>query len=291
MSSYEHEFGGEWTKKKLEVLKKYLSSYTTALKYTSFEKIYIDAFAGTGYISRRRKKAPYGLLFSKDDETENYLEGSAIMAIKIKPSFDRYIFIEKNKTRCHELEKLEEIGKSIEIKKGDANEEIKRICSATDWSKSRAVLFLDPYGLQVEWETLKDISSTKAIDVWYLFPIGPLNRLLTKTTDPDILHEKETITRILGTQEWFEEFYKKPSYKPLFANCDLPYYKKVNIKELENFIIKRLESVFPVVCNNPLLLKNSKHVPLYLLCFVCSNPNKKAQVLALNIANYLLKER
>lgn len=48
-----HRFGGDWTDAKLDVLAKYLKSYTTALQgkptpEQPFRKAYIDAFAGTG---------------------------------------------------------------------------------------------------------------------------------------------------------------------------------------------------------------------------------------------------
>ena len=39
-----------------------------------------------------------------------------------------------------------------------------------DWSLHRAVLFLDPYGMQVEWATIEAVAKTKAIDLWLLFP-------------------------------------------------------------------------------------------------------------------------
>ena len=47
-----HQFGGNWTTQKLQVLAAYLSSYTIALKEkptpeNPFRKAFIDAFAGT----------------------------------------------------------------------------------------------------------------------------------------------------------------------------------------------------------------------------------------------------
>ena len=41
-------FGGPWTEQKLEILRRYLDAYTTALKGQGFQLIYIDAFAGAG---------------------------------------------------------------------------------------------------------------------------------------------------------------------------------------------------------------------------------------------------
>lgn len=42
-------FGGDWTERKLEALDKYLRAYARALSKTKFKRVYIDAFAGTGY--------------------------------------------------------------------------------------------------------------------------------------------------------------------------------------------------------------------------------------------------
>ena len=47
-------FGGAWTRQKLEILRRYLDTYTTALKDQPFELIYVDAFAGAGVAPTRR---------------------------------------------------------------------------------------------------------------------------------------------------------------------------------------------------------------------------------------------
>ena len=42
-------FGGSWTELKLNLVESYLQAYSTALKKKGFYKMYVDAFAGTGY--------------------------------------------------------------------------------------------------------------------------------------------------------------------------------------------------------------------------------------------------
>ena len=39
-------------------------------------------------------------------------------------------------------------------------------------------MFLDPYRMQVNWETMESIAETEAIDLWILFPLGTINRML-----------------------------------------------------------------------------------------------------------------
>lgn len=64
----EHRFGGDWTTRKLDVLAGYLRSYTTALKKTPFQKLYVDAFAGMaeepGVLRNSRNNPLYLLCFA-----------------------------------------------------------------------------------------------------------------------------------------------------------------------------------------------------------------------------------
>lgn len=92
-------------------------------------------------------------------EIEAYSEGSARIALQIKPEFDSYIFIEKSKKRFIELQKLKEEfpekAKKIQFLNVDANSYIFDLCNNFKWQNRRAVMFLDPYGMQVEWETIE----------------------------------------------------------------------------------------------------------------------------------------
>ena len=60
----------------------------------------------------------------------------------------------------------------IDVLNEDANVAVQRICRETNWRSHRAVLFLDPYGMQVSWATLETVAATKSIDVWMLYPTG-----------------------------------------------------------------------------------------------------------------------
>lgn len=154
-----HRFGGDWTTRKLDVLAKYLTGYTTALKNAPFDKWYVDAFAGTGY----RDARPAGGLDTAtdwlllpdlaDQEPQSLLDGSARRALTTAPPFDRYVFIEQSAGRCANLESLgaefPNLSAAVEVRHGDANPELQALC-AEDWRARRAVLFLDPYGMQVE---------------------------------------------------------------------------------------------------------------------------------------------
>jgi three-Cys-motif partner protein len=56
----------------------------------------------------------------------------------------------------------------------EANSCLVSLCKRYDWIREnrRAVVFLDPFGMQVTWNTIQAIAETKAIDLWVLFPLG-----------------------------------------------------------------------------------------------------------------------
>jgi len=291
----EHQFGGEWTSRKLEVLAKYLQNYTTALKNTPFKKLYIDAFAGTGYRDARRddeEDSPQSTLFHDMAETEpqSFLDGSARLALKTEPPFDQYIFIERSPERCVSLENLKsefpDLSKRVKIYQGNANAKIQELC-AKDWQSNRAVLFLDPYGMQVEWKTIEAIAQTKAIDLWLLYPLGiGVNRLLTKSGEiPKSWRHR--LDLLLGTEDWYDQFYKFEPMPTLFGD-DKERVVKATMETIARDFTSRLQGVFAGVAEEPGVLRNSANNPLYLLCFAVGN--ERGKDIALRIANHLLKE-
>lgn len=292
-SDGEHRFGGDWTTRKLNVLAEYLRSYTTALKKTRFQKLYVDAFAGTGYREIRREddaKSSQNPLFPElaEPEPQSLLDGSARIALRTEPPFDCYVFIERSAERCTRLEGLKaefpDLARKIDVLRGDANTEIRDLCSR-DWRSHRAVLFLDPYGMQVEWTTIEAIAQTKAIDMWLLFPLGiGVNRLLTKSGEIPVSWRR-CLNRLLGTENWYEEFYRVESAPTLFGPADCVV--KATTDTIGRYFNERLKSIFAGVATEPGVIRNSRNNPLYLFCFAVGNV--RGQEIALRIANHLLK--
>lgn len=290
----EHLFGGEWTTRKLEVLAKYLQGYTTALKNTPFHKLYIDAFAGTGYRDVRRdndEDVPQNTLFPDmaGPEPQSFLDGSARLALQTAPRFDQYVFIERSPERCVHLERLKSefpaLNNLVDIQQGNANIKIQELC-AKDWRSTRAVLFLDPYGMQVEWKTIEAIAQTKAIDLWLLFPLGiGVNRLLPKSGD--VPHSwRHRLNLLLGTTNWYDEFYTVETTPTLFGD-DRERVVKATMETIGRYFTNRLKSIFAGVAEEPGVLRNSANNPLYLLCFAVGN--ERGKDIALRIAQHLLK--
>ena len=280
-----HRYGGPWTQVKIDALQKYLSAYTTALKNTGFHLIYVDGFAGTGY---RNVKQEQDLL---NAEAEIAFAGSAAVALNTTPAFDRFVFVEEKRNRIAALESLraEHSDKNIVIREDDANEVVRELCATTNWREGkgiRAVLFLDPYGLSVEWNTLVAVANTKAIDLWYLFSISGLYRQAARNIEKVNEEKAAAIDRVLGTNEWREAFYKPPKQGVLFGT-GATGERTANVAALERFVKARLESIFPAVAV-PLPLPKSG-TQLFSLFFAVSNPARKAIGPAMRIAEHILR--
>jgi len=282
-------FGGSWTDKKLEMLRKYLEAYTNALKKQRFDLIYIDAFAGTGYRERRAVDEVSSPLFPElaADEPQGFLEGSARTALSIKRPFAKYMFIEKSPKRCGELQKLKEesdLGNRIEICQGDCNEELMRIVHGSNWRGERAVLFLDPFGMQVSWETIEAVAKTRAFDVWILFPISAVNRLLARD---GAMQEgwPDRLTQTFGTSEWQGRFYRDDA--PTLIEGTEAMRRVGSFEEITAFWQERLAGVFAGVAGNPVMLRNKSGTPLFLLCFAAANT--KGAPIAVEIAEHILE--
>ena len=293
MQSSQQNFGGDWTADKLERVRQYLRAYTTVMKKTSFETYYIDAFAGTGYVPNETKEASNDLLFPFPElatqESQTFIKGSAKIALEIDPRFKKFILIEKDSRRFNDLEKLREEHpekkEDIQVVQADANEFLLEFCSKNNWTKKRGVLFLDPFGMEVNWRTIEAVANTKAIDLWYLFPLGGVGRLLKNEGVINPVWEAK-LNAVLGNDDWKKDFYNKSQTIDLFAQ-DPKLQRTIDFSGIEKYFISRLKSIFPGVAPNPLKLLNSKNIPLFLLCF--ASGNKSGAPIALKIANHILK--
>lgn len=269
-----NKFGGDWTKQKLDVLKKYFKFYTTALKNKPFKKIYIDCFAGSGEIE-----------ISGDEK----IDGSTIMALNLDCKFDEYHFIEKDKNNYKELEKLKEKYSDLNIYtyNEDCNEALPKIIKQIDWCSSRGILFIDPYATQLDFNTLKVVSATKSIDVWYLFPFHAVNRMLKK--DKNINDEwKKVLNRCLGDDSWEDDLYFENTQLNIFNDVE---YEKVSPEIVQQFICKKMKEVFPYVSEKYFVLKNSRNSPLFLLFLLISNDSPKAIGLVKKVEKYILNDK
>jgi len=288
-----HKFGGLHTQIKLEAVKQYINFYTTVLKNQVFKLHYIDPFAGSGECEI--KIAPN----KKDEDTEDAFEhtehkplpntikidGSSTIALTAKNIFDEYHFVEQKKTWFKQLEQLKRShpDKNIHLHLGDANKSLLKILNTINWHNSRAFVFIDPYGMETEWETLKAIANTKKMDVMYLFPLSGLYRQAANNYDDVDPEKAAAIDRMLGTDEWRYKFYKKVQ-DDMFGDDPL-IQRTAGINDLVKFTRERLNTIFADAIE-PRLLPDTGPVQ-FALFFAVSNPN--AASLSVRGAKHILK--
>lgn len=278
--SKKETFGGVWTIEKLDILSKYLDFYTTALKNQNFRKIYVDGFAGEGEITLRNGQK---------------IEGSASIALNIGLPFDRYYFIELNTKKAKKLELLKSSRKdrNITIINSDANIALQSLVLNTDWRYSRGVFFVDPFATQTEWKTLKVISDTGSIDLWFLFPFYAVNRLFAKDKEQIVLW-KDRLNNCFGGNDWEDAIYKKKEAVQLSIFEGEQFesdFEKVGTDSIIKYVTNKLKTIFPYVAPNPRIFKNEKNSIMFILFFMTSSKNPKAQVLASKCAEHILKTK
>ena len=271
------KFGSRHTDEKLDKLERYLKSYSTALKNQNFHLIFFDAFAGTGDI-QIGEEAP---LLQNVDEYEPFIKGSAQRALRFGEAFDQYIFVEKSKKKVRELRELltlfPDMAQRINIRCGDANEQLKTFCAQTDWRSSRAVVFLDPCGNQVEWETIAAIAKTEAIDLWYLFPAGlGVYRQISKTRGVHKTHV-DSLDKLFGTTKWRDAFITLRETDDLFGSRE-NQEKEATVESVTRYMAMRMKRVFKGGVLEEWLPLGSKGIHMYSLMFAWANPSEKAQL-------------
>jgi three-Cys-motif partner protein len=283
----DHEFGGQHTELKLSIVEGYLQAFTTALRPHFKHLWYIDAFAGTGSRTVRTESKGATLVEAPAAEIIEHRRGSARIAIDVRPPFDFLVFIEKNANYIAALNDLaaHNLQRSIVVAKEDANTALQRLVATNRWDDKRAVVFLDPYGMEVEWATLEALASTEAIDVWFLFPLAGLFRQATRRLTDIDESKRAALTRMFGSSAWEEELYPVEDADLLGA---IPERRRdLDPRGLEAYVQKRLNTIFGKVLK-PLALPVHRGPQMFSLFLCISNKTPKATALAMRIGNHLL---
>ena len=296
-----HRFGGAWTEIKLDAVGYYLGFYTQVLKDKPlpdrpFELWYIDAFAGSG--SRRVDRETGGLFEGEPlgEETVD-LAGSVLHALDVNPPFHRLVFIEENRQRFEQLEEIAEANPTRNILpiRGDANEKLREIFTKAPWSyqqngkgSHRATVFLDPFGMSVRWETLKLLADTGAVDIWYLFPTGAVNRQLAGDFAKVDQHKQRALDEVFGTSCWRENIYDVRTEPSLFGSPVTTTSKTFSIDQIEIYARDRLKSLFAYV-SEPLPLLNDRDAKIFSLFCLANSSSPKALGLIKNGVTSVLR--
>jgi three-Cys-motif partner protein len=274
-----NQFGGSWTERKMQIVVDYAKAYLVIMnKQTWAKTIYFDGFAGSGLI---------------EEEKEEIKKGTAlrILDISIPKPFDLYYFVELDQDRKKHLEETIQknyFGKNAHVVQADCNDKLIKLADFLKKNKKyRALAFIDPYGMSVNWnsiEVLKDLG----IDLWILIPTGiGVNRLLKKDGNiSEAWLNKLEIFLGIGKEKIKETFYKRYSSYNLFEDkMETFETKQYNaIEKIHQLYKERLKTVFKYV-SNAFVLRNSTKAIMYHFIMATNNPN------AMKIANEIIEPK
>lgn len=292
-------WGGSWTEEKLEAFEKYVNAYLTIMnKYRDqfgWKLLYFDGFAGSG-TRTTNQGADSELMIELFREQEISLEqisvyqSAAERVVNIKQrGFDYYYFVDLDKSANDELkEKLRPYsnqGKNLTFRNTDANSITKRMGEYLIANeKIKGLVLLDPFGMNLDWETIAALKGT-SVDLWILVPSGVIiNRLLER--DGSLKHiEKLKQYFGLTKSEIESRFYTKKTDKTLFGEIEKMEKVKEPIKRIAELYVERLKTLFPYVTEDPLVMTNTKGVPIFHFVFASNNKN------AMKIAQQIISKK
>jgi three-Cys-motif partner protein len=274
-------WGGPWTEKKLDAFEKYVKAYLTIMNNNrdkfGWELIYFDAFAGSGSRETDQKHENIAALFDITEEEKAVYRGAAERVINIDlRGFNCYYFIEKDETAKSELEQILNpinVVKKLDLRfrSGDANEYLKKFAiTMKSNAKYRSLAMIDPFGMQVNWESIEQLKGTNT-DLWILIPSGVIvNRLL------DINGKLPYIEKLvsffgLSEKEIREHFYHEKISNGLFDFGDEIKKKSEPIHKIDELYRQQLKTIFQFVTSKPLVMYNSRKVPIYHFAFASNN--------------------
>lgn len=284
-------FGGTHTERKLEAVASYLQSYVTVMKKQRFKLTYVDAFAGSGASQALQDREQSGDLLDIDVyDAATIIEGSPIRALGVEPPFDSYVFIDADLENVQSLQSIVDRhpNRRSRVLDGDANTHLASFAEFLNRGPlQRAVVFLDPFGLSVAWETVERLAATEKVDLWYLVPVLAMSRQIR--SDGTFLPSARKIDEIWGSEDWRARAVQRAEpVEDLFGQIDARFEKVARAEQFSDMFRERLSSVFKGGVAAHYLPLGRGRLHEFSLMFACANPSPAAAGAALRIANHIL---
>ena len=193
---------GDWAKEKLSILQRFISMFTTSMRSKKWSALnYIDLEAGPG---KNRVR-----------DTDDVFLGSPLIALTTRYPFDNYFFVEENQENFESLERrvrASPLHDRVELYNDDCNVVIGKIVGKIKEIESRSsqdrwqclnLVFIDPQGLEIHWDTIKALATETRSDVVMNFSTSTITRTIRNLSNS----LKETaIDEFFGTREWREVY-------------------------------------------------------------------------------------
>ena len=180
---------GPWAEEKYRRVGMYTEMFATGMKNRWDQHVYLDLFAGPGHVHLRG--------------TSRIVLGSPLIALSLPDRFDRYVFCDANEEAVDALRtRTAEMSPDapVEFVLGDANERVDQIMNRLPvHGRVLSLCFLDPYKLNVHFETVRRLAENRPIDFLILLALYlDANRNIERY----VRDESTVIGRFLGDAEW-----------------------------------------------------------------------------------------
>jgi three-Cys-motif partner protein len=244
---------GDWSRLKIEIIGQYAHAYTTILinnERIRLNPIYVDGFAGAGELRLKR--------------TGELIEGSPLKAFAVQPPFDWFYLIDLDGKRAASLKRIAEGRSNVTVEQGDCNEVLlKKVFPRILGNRlNRGLCILDPYGVHLDWEVLRQAGESKHIEIFLNFATLDMQKnMFRKNRDKVRPSDIARMNRFWGDNSWEEIIYKKSA--GLFG--DMESKEAESNREIVKAFQKRLRehAGFGFV-PDPVPMCNSKGVLYYL---------------------------
>lgn len=190
---------GRWSELKLEILGEYAAYYTNILRNSStypLRPVYVDGFAGAGDHATKA--------------TGNIIDGSPRKALNVSPPFAELHFVERDPARATQLRQIAAGRENVEVWEDDANDVLLRriFPSVFGDRNNRALCFLDPYGLHLDWNVLQAAGRSQHAEIFLNFATLDMERnVFRKNTDKVAPVDLARMKRFWGDDTWREHVY------------------------------------------------------------------------------------
>lgn len=141
---------GNWSQKKYKLVGRYCDIFTSGMR-NKWNLIYIDLFCGPGFVKNKQSGA--------------ILKNSALIAMSLKHKFDYYALNDFSSKNCEAMkERIKRLHPNVscDVSNFDANtsieEIIQRIPEFDNGKPELFFCFLDPYSLNLNFETIRSLS-------------------------------------------------------------------------------------------------------------------------------------
>ena len=262
---------GIWSELKLEIIEQYGAAYTKAFSRTpNLKKYYIDGFSGAGVHIAKKTKAE--------------VEGSPSRALKVRPPFDGYCFIDLNADKTDYLRAICGDRSDVDIHTGDSNEYLlNTVLPTIQYEKyTRALCLLDPYALHLNWEVIFQAGQSRAVDMFLNFPVMDMNRNAIWRSPEKVPQDGiERMNKFWGDKSWRNVAYVESKQQNLFSEPDKEKQPNEVIVAAFRDRLKKVAGFSYVP--EPLPMRNSRNAVVYYL-FLAS-PKAVAEKIITDIFN------